>query len=195
MPSELARGAQVVSIRDTQRARVIAAIGAHLLATGLAETSLRQLAAAAGVSDRMLLYYFTDKADLLAQAMAQIAADSAAVLADAIPAGAALSAGQLIGEAVRVTSAPAMKPFMRLWIEVVAAAARGEAPFPGIAHQITQGFLSWIEARLGATPEAERAAAAAMILAVVDGMALVEVCSGAALTAQAADYAARLRIP
>jgi AcrR family transcriptional regulator len=184
----------VVSIRETQRARAVEAIGAHLLAKGLAETSLRQLAAAAGVSDRMLLYYFTDKADLLAAAMARIATDSAVQLAKAIPEGAALTAGQLIGEAVRVTSAPAMKPFMRLWIEVVAAAARGEAPFPGIANQITQAFLGWIEARLGSTPPQERAAAAAMILAVVDGMALVEVCSGASLTAQAADYAARLRI-
>jgi AcrR family transcriptional regulator len=184
----------VVSIRDTQRVHAIDAIGAHLLATGLAQTSLRQLAAAAGVSDRMLLYYFTDKADLLAQAMGRIAADSAGQLAMAIPADAALSAGQLIGEAVRVTSAPAMKPFMRLWIEVVAAAARGEAPFPAIAQQITQGFLGWIEARLGDTPLQERTAAAAMILAVVDGLALVEVCSGASLTAQAADYAARLRI-
>ncbi len=184
----------MVSIRESQRARVIETIGAHLLATGLAETSLRQLAAAAGVSDRMLLYYFTDKADVLMQAMARIANDSAVQLAEAIPANAALTAGQLIGEAVRVTSAPAMKPFMRLWIEVVAAAARGEAPFPAIAQQITLGFLAWIEARLGSTPPQERAAAAAMILAVVDGLALVEVCSGAALTAQAADYAARLRI-
>ena len=184
----------MVTIRENQRGRAIAAIGAHLLARGLAETSLRQLAVAAGVSDRMLLYYFADKADILAQAMAQIAGESGAQLAKAIPADAALTAGQLIGEAVRVTSTPAMKPFMRLWIEVVAAAARGEAPFPAIAQQITAGFLSWIEARLGGTPPNERAAAAAMILAVVDGMALVEICSGAALTANAADYAARLRI-
>ena len=184
----------MVSIRDAQRARAIDAVGAHLLATGLAQTSLRQLAAAAGVSDRMLLYYFTDKADILAEAMGRIAGDSAVQLAKAIPEGAALTAGQLIGEAVRVTSAPAMKPFMRLWIEVVAAAARGEAPYPEIAQQITAGFLGWIEARLDSTPPPERPAAAAMILAVVDGLALVEVCSGASLTEQAADYAARLRI-
>ena len=76
----------MVTIRENQRDRAIAAIGAHLLARGLAETSLRQLAAAAGASDRMLLYYFTDKADILAQAMAQIAGESGAQLAKAIPA-------------------------------------------------------------------------------------------------------------
>ncbi|MFY8208820.1 MAG: TetR/AcrR family transcriptional regulator, partial [Caulobacter sp.] len=49
-----------MNVRDEQRARVIAVLADHLLATGLSQASLRQLAAAAGVSDRMLLYYFAD---------------------------------------------------------------------------------------------------------------------------------------
>ncbi|MFN9375915.1 MAG: hypothetical protein ACK564_02585 [Novosphingobium sp.] len=44
-----------MSIRDAQREAVIERLAGHLLAHGLARTSLRQLAQAAGVSDRMLL--------------------------------------------------------------------------------------------------------------------------------------------
>ena len=55
-----------MSPRDEQRERVIGALTGHLLRTGLSQSSLRQLAAAAEVSDRMLLYYFVDKAEVLA---------------------------------------------------------------------------------------------------------------------------------
>jgi AcrR family transcriptional regulator len=45
-----------MSTRDEQRDKVVERLAGHLLEHGLARTSLRQLAAAAGVSDRMLLY-------------------------------------------------------------------------------------------------------------------------------------------
>ena len=63
--------------REEQRARVEAALAVHLLDHGLAQTSLRELARAAAVSDRMLLYYFTDKAEVLGCAAQRIAADLA----------------------------------------------------------------------------------------------------------------------
>ena len=52
-----------MNIRDTQRAAVTERLSSHILAHGLARSSLRELAAAAGVSDRMLLYYFDDKSE------------------------------------------------------------------------------------------------------------------------------------
>ena len=178
--------------RDDQRARVTALLAAHLLHSGLSATSLRQLAAAAGVSDRMLLYYFADKAEALAVAMAQIAADIGALLADAIPPGPPLPPAALIASAVRATTAPAIKPYMRLWIEVVAAAARGEAPFPAIARQIAIGFRAWIEARLDPVGLPDPVGTAALILATIDGLALLDVCSDEGVTARAAQAAQSL---
>lgn len=175
--------------RDDQRARATALLAAHLLQSGLSATSLRQLAAAAGVSDRMLLYYFTDKADALATAMAQIAADIGAHLADAIPPAPPLPPAALIAAAARITTAPGMKPYMRLWIEVVAASARGEAPFPAIAREIATGFRLWIEARLDPAGLPDPVGTAALILATVDGLALLDVCSEGGITARAAQAA------
>lgn len=173
-------------VRDEQRQRVIECLAAHLLATGLAQSSLRQLADAAGVSDRMLLYYFRDKTEVLASAMQRVAGELAERLAAALPADERLPPAELIGRALRLTTGKAMRPYMRLWIQVVAAAARDEAPFADVARAITAGFLAWIDARLEVDATHDRAATAASILALIDGAALVEICAGEALAARIA---------
>lgn len=181
-----------MNVRDEQRERATTALAAHLLRTGLSQASVRQLAAAAGISDRMLLYYFTDKTEALALAMARLAGDMARQLEMALPAGETLSQPALTAKAARLVIGADFRPFMRLWIEAVAAAARGEAPFVDIAQQIAAGFLAWIEARLD--PETpDPAGVAAVVLAVLDGLALVEVCAGgdrATLAVEALERAA-----
>ena len=172
--------------RGTSRDRSAELIAKHLLMTGLAQTSLRELAAAAGVSDRMLLYYFADKADALGAGLARIAATLTAMLDAAIPAQPRLRPAALIAAAVAVTTDRAVAPYMRLWIEIVAAAARGEAPFVAIAKPISDGFLDWIEARLENVGDDDPRATAAAILAVIDGLALLEVCVGNDLARRAA---------
>ncbi len=175
-----------MSTRDDQRSQAIDLLAAHLLRTGLAEASLRQMATAAGISDRMLLYYFKDKADVLAATMERVAMQLAHQLAVAIPEGAGLAPARLIALAADLTTGEGMRPYMRLWIEIVAAAARKEPPFVEIARQIAAGFLHWIEARLEPGDPRSRQATAAAILAIIDGLALLEVCADPALTAQAA---------
>lgn len=166
-----------MSIRDEQREVVIERLAGHLLAHGLARTSLRQLAQAAGVSDRMLLYYFADKAEVLAAVMARVAGELSLRLAEAIPDGAPLKPAELVRRAAAFTTGPEMRRFMRLWVEVVAAAARGEAPFPAIVTQVMAGFRMWVDARLDLPDGADREGTAAAIIAVIDGLALVDICS------------------
>ena len=85
-----------MTIRDDQREKVTERLAAHLLDTGLSQASLRQLARAAGVSDRMLLYYFDDKAAVLSAATARIAAQSVAGLAETMPEGTRLPPRELV---------------------------------------------------------------------------------------------------
>ena len=54
---------------DTRRAAILERIADHILANGLSASSLRPLAKAAGTSDRMLLYYFADKAEIITAAL------------------------------------------------------------------------------------------------------------------------------
>ncbi len=166
-----------MSIRDEQRERVAERLAEHLLATGLTQTSLRALARAAGVSDRMLLYYFADKTEVLSAATARIAAQSVAGLAEALPEGKTLSPRELIMLAVQLTTGPDMRRFMRLWVEMIGAAAKGEEPFVTISAQVMGGFKQWLAARLDVPATIDREALAGAIIALIDGLALVEICS------------------
>ncbi len=174
-------------VKEEQREKVIERLSAHLLDTGLSQVSLRQLASAAAVSDRMLLYYFADKADVLAAAMERIAGGMAMALAQSLPEGVKLPPRELLPRAVSFSTQPEMRRFMRLWIEVVAAAAKREAPFVAIAAQIMAGFQIWADSRLDVPPGTDRAAVVAGIIAMVDGLALVGICTDDALVTRAVD--------
>lgn len=166
-----------MGLRDEQRETVVERLAAHLLETGLSRTSLRQLAAAAGVSDRMLLYYFADKAEVLSAVMTRVAGELAMRLAEAIPGDTPLKPAELVRRAAAFTTGPEMRRFMRLWVEVVAAAARGEAPFPAIVNEVMAGFQLWVDSRLDLPAGADREGTAAAIIAVIDGLALVDICA------------------
>lgn len=180
--------------RAQSRVQATERIATHLLRSGLARTSLRELAGAAGISDRMLLYYFEDKVDVLSSALKNVAADLAQVLGQAVPEGTKLTPMALIGQMSQLIASKQVKPFMSLWLEVVAAAARGGKPYTQVARQIAGGFLDWAESRLVETTESRRATAA-MILAMIDGLALIEACTDEKLTQQAAARMRQLALP
>jgi AcrR family transcriptional regulator len=176
-----------MTTRDDQREKVVAALSRHLLATGLSQVSLRQLASAAGVSDRMLLYYFADKADVLASVIGRIVGEMSAELAASLPEGERFPPAALIARAAAFTTGDALQPYMRLWIEMVAAAARREEPFVTIAAQVMAGFQAWVDARLDVPAGADRVGIAAAIIACIDGLALVAICSGEEMAARGAE--------
>lgn len=169
-----------------------ARLAQHLLATGLGRTSLRELAAAAGISDRMLLYYFKDKPEALSAAVAVVAAQLTTQLGAAVPDGTQLSAKALVETAVAFTTQPQTRPIMRLWIELVAAAARAEAPYPAIARQIADGFIDWTQSRLDPVEHDDPRATAAAIIALIDGLAVVAVCADDDLVERAAASLSKL---
>ena len=167
-----------MATRDQHRERIAGLLSANLLKTGLSQTSLRQLAAAAEISDRMLLYYFNDKADVIATTLSRIAAEMTILLAAAIPLNANLLPLEFAAKAAAVTQTKAIRPYMQLWIEVVAAASRREHPYSDISNLIALGFMEWIEFRLAGEAGYAKRANASMILAMIDGFAVLDVCAG-----------------
>jgi hypothetical protein len=69
---------------------------------------------------------------------------------------------------------------MRLWVEMIGAAAKGEEPFVTISAQVMGGFKQWLAARLEVPAGTDREALAGAIIALIDGLALVEICSSEA---------------
>lgn len=171
--------------RALRRAEAITAMADHVLAQGLAGASLRTLAAAAGTSDRMLLYYFTSKDDLLAATLGDIAQRLLTALEQALPADTRLPANALLARLRGALATTDLRAAMAVWLELVAGALRGQQPHTRLAGPIAAGFHQWIAARLDA-PEAERAAQAARLLALVDGMLLLDAAGTPELAALAA---------
>ena len=173
-----------MSKRLKQRAAITQVLCGHLLENGLQQTSLRQLAKAAGVSDRMLLYYFEDKADVLAEVMQAIASRFTQHLDMALPTGEVRSMAEVFEEVTLLSAQPDVQPFMNIWIETIAAAARGTEPYKSAAIEIASGFLTWIEARLAPGPEAPEKAAA--VLTLIEGLAVMGACADEQVQASAA---------
>lgn len=152
---------------EARRSDIVDRVTDFLLAEGLALASLRPLAAAAGTSDRMLLYYFPDKDSLIAAALTRAAERLTVALAGADAAPRAPDV--LEAELLALTAGPQVWPFMCLAFEVTALAARGHGLYRQVGGALARGFLDWIAARLDIADAAERRAAALRLLRTVDG--------------------------
>jgi AcrR family transcriptional regulator len=162
-----------VSIRDIRRNAAIDRMANHLLREGLPGASLRPLAIAAGTSDRMLLYYFANKDEILSATLEHVALRLAGLLDEIVPSTTRLSFGTLLSELWAATGSPTLQPFMRLWLDLAGSAARGLEPHRATSGHIADGFLAWIASRLD-VPEADRAGSAAALLAVIEGLVVLD---------------------
>jgi AcrR family transcriptional regulator len=158
---------------DARRQHLAEILADHVLAHGLAQASLRPLAKSAGTSDRMLLYYFQDKDDLISQVLTVIAARLTAGLAAVAPV-APMPADDLADLLGHALGQPAMTPYMALWLEIVALAARGDSFYQSIGRQIAEGFVTWLGTHLAA-PDNTRHAAMGVLARIEGALVLASV--------------------
>ncbi len=157
--------------RPGQRAAFLAGAVAYVLLHGVATLSLRPLAAALGTSDRMLLYYFGTREQLLAAALDEVGRQLRAALDEALPATPVRPA-QLVRQAWTVLQAPEAEPHLRLYVEISGLTARGQEPFAAAGGEVARSWLRWVAERLDVAPQ-RRDAAAAGVLGVLDGLLLL----------------------
>ena len=162
-----------MTVRTDRREATIERMADHVLAEGLSAATLRPLAAAAGTSDRMLLYYFTDKDELLAATLNRVAARMLLALDEVIPAMPQKSFGALLDQAWIALASERLRPFMPLWLDLAAGAARGLEPHREIAGRIADGFLSWVSIRLLPGDDGVPSQLAPLFLAVIEGAYLL----------------------
>lgn len=162
-----------MSLRQARRADALNRIADHMLTHGLAPSSLRALAHAAGTSDRMLLYYFADKDELVVAALGVICLRLAELLEAEAPPG-KLAPEAALGAFAAIMRGPAVRPHMRVWLELVSLAARGEEPFRAVAGRIADYFVAWVSGRLDIGVDAERVTVAVRLVATLDGLVLMD---------------------
>ena len=174
--------------RPEQRESFLAGAVDHVLRHGVATLSLRPLAAALGTSDRMLLYYFGNREQLLVAVLGVVGEQLRAQLAAALPAEPVPPAA-LLRAVEAALREPGAEAALRLYVEVGGLASRGREPFRTVAAAVARGWLSWLASRLDVA-EDERAGAAAGILALVDGLLLVRFVASDEVAGRAAGWLA-----
>ncbi|WP_058855301.1 TetR/AcrR family transcriptional regulator [Nocardia jinanensis] len=128
-----------------KRAEILDAVVRYIAERGLADLSLRPLAAALGTSSRMLIYYFGTKEELLVQALATHRPDLTAVFAD-LDDAAALRGRLWDFWRSNTTGTGAVS--VRVMLQVLGAACAPHGPYAGYADDAIATFVGTLTAGL-----------------------------------------------
>ncbi|MDZ7587961.1 MAG: TetR family transcriptional regulator [Parasphingorhabdus sp.] len=162
-----------MTIPKMRRTGILDKLADHILAHGLTAASLRALAAAAGTSDRMLLYYFTDKSAIITATLEVVIDRLMALLGQAVSAT-ALSPDELLRRLNGQIDEPQYWPFLRLFLEIASRAAQGDAFCSNIGEALGRGFLSWVSAQLDCPDAATQEHQAARVMQALEGMVFLK---------------------
>lgn len=162
------------------RERLLGRVVDHLAANGVADASLREIAASVGSSHRMLLHHFGSREGLLAEVVRSVEAAQrdalAAVFADA-PAG--LDASELSARYWKALVVSAQR-FGALFFELAAHAALGRPYATSLRDDLVDAWLPGVTdllVRLGVDP-ADAPAAARLAVAATRGLLLDRLITG-----------------
>ncbi len=157
---------------EARRRAILEKIADHLLEQGMKGSSLRPLAAAAGISDRMLLHYFGNKEEVMTAALHLIAARMTTLLKSAR--SAPMPFHLLMPHLARMRTDPYIQLYLRLWLELAALSASGEEAYRQVARQLGDHFYTWLADELLVEKEEERASIAALAFVTIEGFVFLD---------------------
>lgn len=142
---------------EEKKVQIIQRVVGYIVENGLLnEMGIRSLAKAARTSDRMLIYYFGTKDELIDQALSTIAAGFTSQL-DSLLGPHQRPADQLLAELTSVVFHDAFDTSARLWFELVGLAARNKEPYASNARSLAKNWIDWVESRIEEPKEGEAA--------------------------------------
>lgn len=152
----------------------------HVLDHGLAGASLRPMAAAAGTSDRMLIYHFGSKDALVAALLTHLAQGLAARLEAGLPPVPLATEADLIARVIALMRGADLARYIRVWFDVLAASAQGRQPQRDMAHAMIGMFRDWVAAR-----HPQGAARADYVLTLIEGALVMDAVGQTAISSAA----------
>lgn len=161
-----------------RRERTLAAVTEYVLEHGLADLSLRPLAAALGTSTRMLLYDFSSKEDLITAVLAEIRRRESALLAEYLEATSP-SAAELMRTVWDWLASPERAPFLRLFFEVYVQAMNHPGAYSSRGQAMVTDWLAQISAALaGSLAGQADPDTATLVIAAMRGLILDRLATG-----------------
>lgn len=143
-----------------------------LLERGVSGLSFASVGDTLGIADRTVVYYFPTKAHLL-QAAVEAGSTSLRELLSAAFGTDALPPADLIERAWPAISSDDARPWMRVYLELIGASARGDEPHRSLARSITESWIDWVAERVAAATPADRRKAAQHVVAAIDGRLVI----------------------
>lgn len=166
----------------------------HVLEHGLLGLSLRPLAAALGTSDRMLIYHFGSKDDLVAAVLRTSNDRAVAALRRLLPSDGVAAA---VHDLWQEMTSPVQARCLRVYIEAAALGVLGLEPYAGIVGEANKVWLQALADHLESSGlSAARAARGAVLLdATFTGLQLDQGPDSATARQAVADLADALAAP
>ena len=130
------------------RETLLPRLAAHVLEHGLGGASLRPLARAAGTSDRMLIYHFGCKEDLVSALLAHLGDAFRRVLDETLPPGRFACEREGVVAILALMRAEQAAGFQRVWFDILGASARGSMVHRATGREIMRSLHDWLTARM-----------------------------------------------
>src|SRR5438270_563518 len=164
-------------VDEARRDELLERAADYLIEHGVADLSLRPLAAAIGSSPRVLLYFYGSKERLVAEALRRARLRQRSLF-EAMRDDVSPTPGEWCRAIWQAMSAPRMLPVFKLFFEVYALALRDPQRFPGFLDRSVSDWIAYIEDPLVRTgvPPAQSKAWATLIIATYRGF-LLDLCA------------------
>jgi AcrR family transcriptional regulator len=167
------------------KAEILEGALAAALDDGLSQLTFGRLAKRLGISDRIIVYYFPTKDDLITEVVVSMGLRLQETLAGAFSSPAADYA-ELVRAAWPVLARPEADPIFALFFEANGLATAGRDPYRTLVPQLVEVWIDWASNFIEGNPTRRRTDAEAAI-ATIDGLLLLRLLAGP----DAADRAAR----
>jgi AcrR family transcriptional regulator len=164
---------------------ILAGALATAFADGLSQLTFGRVAKRLGISDRIVVYYFPTKDDLVAEVLAAMGAELQATLAPAFSSKVADHVA-LVRIAWPIVARAEADPVFALFFEAMGLAGSRREPYDRIVPMLVEAWIDWAAGFIRGTSARRRAEAEAAI-AVLDGLLLLRQLNGS----DAADRAAK----
>jgi AcrR family transcriptional regulator len=158
---------------------------AAALDDGLSQLTFGRLAKRLGISDRVIVYYFPTKHDLISEVLVAMGTQLQETLARAFTEPAADHL-ELARTAWPVVATPDADGVFALFFEANGLAATGRAPYHTVVPTLVELWIAWAGEFIDGTP-AEQRIEAETAIALIDGLLLLRQLVGP----ESADRAAR----